>query len=96
MDNGSLGSHFMICGDLNCPEPVGSKGLIGKDLGELIDGYNLIQHAKVLTHKTGNILDHIISPNVVSMDQIMVRDVGFSDHHLITSKVVVDIKRQPF
>ena len=95
MDNGSLGSRFMICGDLNCPGSVGSKGLIMKALGELIGGYSLIQHVKVPTHKSGNILDHILSPDVVSIDQVTVRDVGFSDHHLITCKVVVDIKWQP-
>ena len=55
----------MICGCLNCSGPVGSKGLIEKDLGELIDGYNLIQHLKVPTHKSGNILNNILSPDVV-------------------------------
>ena len=63
IDNGSLGLCFIICGDLNCPGPVGSKGLVGKELSELIDGYNLTQHVKDPTHRSGNILDHILSPS---------------------------------
>ena len=96
IDNGLLGSRFIICGDLNCPGPVGSKGLVGKELDELINGYNLTQHVKIPTHRSGNILDHILSQDeVVSIHNIMVDDVGFSDHSLIKCKVVVDIKRQP-
>ena len=75
---------------------MGSKGLVGMELAELIDGYSLTQHVKSSTHKSGNILDHVLSPvGAVSIDCITIDEVGFSDHSLITCKVAVDIKRQP-
>ena len=96
IDNGAIGSRFIICGDLNCPGPSGSKGVIGKELGELIDGYSLKQHVKEPTHKSGNILDHILTPDgLPSIKDVIVEDVGLSDHSLISCKVAVDIKRQP-
>jgi queuine/archaeosine tRNA-ribosyltransferase len=70
--------------------------LIGKELVELIDGYSLTQHVKSPTHKSGNILDHILSPvGAVCVDSVTVDEVGFSDHSLVKCKVAVDIKRQP-
>ena len=51
---------------------------------------------KTPTHKSGNILDHILCPEgVVSIIDVSVEDVGVSDHSLIKCKVAVDIKRQP-
>ena len=80
---------------MNCPGSVGFKGLVGKELAELIDGYSLTQYVKSPTHKSGNILDHVLSPaGAVSIDCITVDEVGFSDHSLITCKVAVDIKWQ--
>jgi hypothetical protein len=96
IDNSLLGLNFMICGDLNCPGPVGSKGLVSKELGELIDGYNLSQHVKDPTHRSGNILDHILTTDgAMSVSDVTIDDVGFSDHNLIRCKVVVNVKRQP-
>ena len=96
LDNSLLGSRFIICGDLNCPGPVGTKGLVGKELEELIDGYSLTQHVKDPTHRSGNILDHILSLNeTVSISDVEIEDVGFSDHNLVKCKVITDIKRQP-
>src|SRR6476469_9155138 len=63
IDGGSLGESFIICGDLNCPGLVGTKGLVGKELSDLIDRYSLTQHAKDPTHRSENILDHILSPD---------------------------------
>ena len=96
IDSGSLGSCFIICGDLNCPGPVGSKRLVGKELSELIDGYNLTQHVKDPTHRSGYILHHILSSSAgVMIHDVTIDDVGFSDHSLIRCKVDMDIKRQP-
>ena len=95
IDSGNLGSRFIICGDLNCPGPTGSKGIIGKELGELIDGYSLTQHVEVPTHISGNILDHVLSSDgTVSIRDVIVEDVGLH-HSLIRCKVAVDIRRQP-
>ena len=32
IDSGSLGPRYIICGDLNCPGPSGTKGPVGKEL----------------------------------------------------------------
>ena len=96
IDSGVVGSRFIICGDLNCPGPAGTKGVIGKELNELIDGYSLTQHVKSPTHRSGNILDHVLSPDGMALiDDVTVEDVGLSDHSLIKCKVAVNIKRQP-
>jgi len=96
IDKGLLRSRFVICGDLNCPGPAGSKGQVGRELAELCDGYSLVQHIKDPTHQSGNILDHILSPGgLVSINDVTIRDVGLSDHSLITCKLVMNIKRQP-
>ena len=47
LDKGSLGSRFLICGDLNCPGPSKSRGLVGKELAELIDGYVILHISQV-------------------------------------------------
>lgn len=96
IDSGVLGLHYIICGDLNCPGSVGTKGLVGKELVELIDGYSLIQHVNCPTHQSGNILDHILSSDrTLSVKDVTVADVGLSDHYLIKCNVAVDITRQP-
>src|SRR6476469_1778064 len=96
IDGGSLGERFIICGDLNCLGPVGTKGLVGKELSDLIDGYSLTQHVKDPTHRSGNILDHILSPHgVVSVSGVAIVDASFSDHSLVNCKVTMDIKQQP-
>src|SRR6267154_1394597 len=93
---GSLGSRFIICGDLNCPGPSGSEGLVGKDLAELIDGYSLTQHVHGPTHNSGNILDHILTlKDGVVVNDVTIQNVGLSDHSFIKCNIAVDIKRQP-
>ena len=63
IDSGVLGSQYIICGDLNCPGPVGTRGLVGEELKELISCYNLTQHVHEATSRTENILDHILTPS---------------------------------
>ena len=65
IDSGTLGSHYILCGDLNCPGPSGSRGLVGKELLGLIDTYSLTQHVRCPTHDSGNILDHILSSKAI-------------------------------
>ena len=96
IDSGILGSRYIICGDMNCPGPSGSKGLIGIELGELIDAYSLKQHVKCPTHQSGNILDHILSSEGTDfIHDVIVSDVGLSDHYIVTCKVSVNVNRQP-
>ncbi len=96
LDSGSLGPRFIICGDLNCPGPTGSRCLVGKELMELIDVYSFAQHVKSPTHKSGNILDHVLSPEgSLVVGEVTVEDVTFSDHSLIKYKITADIKWQP-
>ena len=96
IDGGKLGSRYIICGDLNCPGPTGSKGLVGKELEELINGYSLKQHVRCPTHTSGNILDHILSPDgMVRIDDVIIEDKGLSDHYLVKCKVAININRQP-
>jgi hypothetical protein len=96
IDSGVLGPSYIICGDLNCPGPVGSRGQIGRELAEMIDGYCLTQHIKDPTHQSGNILDHILSSDeTLSIQNVSVDDVGISDHFLVKFKMTMDISRQP-
>jgi len=82
IDSGILGTRYIICGDLNCPGPTGSKGLIGKELEELIKSYSLTHHVKNPTHQSGNILDHILSSDeMLLIENVIVEDQGY----LITS-----------
>ena len=83
--SGVLGSRYVICGDLNCPGPSGTYGLVGEELRELIDEHNLTQHVNTATCRSGNLLDHILTPtNTVPVKNVNVRDVGISDHSLVT------------
>ena len=96
IDSGELGPRYIICGDLNCPGPAGTRGLVGKDLAELIESYSLTQHIDCPTHQSGNILDHILSSNeVTSLRDVVVNDVGISDHYLASCKIDVSNIRQP-
>ena len=86
----------IICGDLNCPGPNGTKGLVGKELLEVIDGYSLTQHVVRPTHQSDNLLDHILSPHGIEcVEDVIVCDVGLSDHYLVKCKVASTITRQP-
>ena len=83
-----LGDNFIICGDLNCPGPANTRGLINDDLRHMIDEQNLTQHVHEATCRTGNILDHILTPNDIRIVRdTAVHDVGLSDHSLVTCKI---------
>lgn len=86
--SGEMGNNFIICGDLNCPGPVNTKGLINDELKHMIEEQSLIQHVRVATCRTGNILDHILTPdNKKIVRDVNVHDIGLSDHSLITCKI---------
>src|SRR5271163_4291895 len=96
VDSGRLGLRYIICGDLNCPGPAGTKGLITVELAEVIDGHSLRQHVLEPTHRAGNILDHILTPaEKVTITDTVVTDVGLSDHFLVTCQVAASIDRPP-
>ena len=96
IDSGKLGLRYVICGDLNCPGPVGTKGLIGDELAEVIDGHSLRQHVLQPTHRAGNILDHILTPDEkATIGDVVVMDAGLSDHFLVKCKVAASIDRPP-
>jgi hypothetical protein len=96
IDSGKLGLRYVICGDLNCPGPVGTKGLIGDELAEVIDGHSLRQHVLQPTHRAGNILDHILTPDEkATIGDVVVTDAGLSDHFLVKCKVAASIDRPP-
>ena len=62
----------------------------------LIDEYSLSQHVREATCRTGNILDHILTPdNMTSVNDVKVIDIGLSDHSLVTCKIVEMIHRAP-
>jgi len=88
LSSGVLGKGFIICGDLNCPGPVNTKGLVNSELLQMIDEHNLRQHVLSETCRTGNILDHILTPDdTVLVKDVAVHDIGLSDHYLVTSKI---------
>ena len=65
-----------------------NKGLVKNDLMRMIEEYNLKQHVQGATCRTGNILDHILTPDdTVFVNDIHVKDVRLSDHYLVVCKV---------
>ena len=88
--------RYITCGDLNCPGPNRTKGLVGKELLEVIDGYSLTQHVVSPTRQSDNLLDHILSPHGTEcVKDVTVKNVGLSDHYLVKCKVTCPITRQP-
>jgi len=96
IDSGRLGSRYIICGDLNCPGPTGTKGLVAVELAEVIDEHSLRQHVCEPTHRAGNILDHFLTPeDKLAIEDVVISDVGLSDHFLVTCRVASSIDRPP-
>ena len=60
ISGGILGKRFIICGDLNCPGPAKTKGLVNIELQHLIEEHSLHQHVHVPTCRTENILDALL------------------------------------
>jgi hypothetical protein len=87
--SGILGPKYIVCGDLNCPGPPGTRGLVHDELLELINSQSLCQHVITATHQTGNILDHILTPDTIDIVRtVEIEDVGISDHSLIKCTVL--------
>ena len=94
--SGVLLDKYIICGDLNCPGAANSRGLIHDELRRMIDEQNLTQHVDQPTCRSGNILDHILTPDDMNLVRdTTVTDVGLSDHSLITCKIVEPVHRAP-
>ena len=96
LDSGELGNRYIICGDLNCPGPANTRGLINGELETVIDEYNLSQHVHSPTCRTGNILDHILTPvDMTTVSAVLVNDIGLSDHSLVTCKIAETFHKTP-
>lgn len=89
INGGTLGSGYIICGDLNCPGPTGTRGLVDEELLELIDSHSLKQHVHRATYHSGNLLDHILtSQDADVVKDVTVEDVGISDHCLVKCSLI--------
>jgi len=77
----------IICGDFNCPGQ--STLTIDPRLSQQLSDHNLVQYVNCSTRKqNGNILDLIIARNgLIKSENIMVNEVGFSDHNLLSFDV---------
>jgi hypothetical protein len=96
LSGGTLGDRFIICGDLNCPGPVNTKGLVNRELLQMIEEHNLHQHVHDATCRTGNILDHILTPDDAQfVKDVAVHDIGLSDHYLVTTKSMNQLLELP-
>jgi hypothetical protein len=94
INSGDLGDRFIICGDLNCPGPVNTKGLVNVNLSRMIEEQNLKQHVRSATCRTGNILDHVLTPDDDQLvSDISVHDIGLSDHYLVICKITEQLHR---
>lgn len=73
---------------------MGTRGSVGAELGELINAYNLTQHVHEATCRTGNLLDHILTPcDSVTIKDVEVIDEGLSDHSLVKCRVTGEVRR---
>jgi len=61
------------------------------ELTELLESFDMSQHVKQTTHKSGGLLDVIIGRNNDIISDVEIHEVGISDHHLLTLKVDVQI-----
>ena len=76
----SLPSDPVIFGDLNL-DPIKHNSPHTKYI-DLLSGFNLVQHVKVLTHIHGGILDHFITPDSMPIHKVVINDC-LSDHMVI-------------
>jgi len=83
----TLPGRLLLCGDFNCPS-TSAPGSIDKSLTNLLVSYNLHQHVTSITRSTG-LLDLLITSATDSslMENVTVRDLGISDHYVITATV---------
>ena len=96
INSGELGERFIICGDLNCPGPANTRELVNVNLLEMIEEHNLMQHVRSATCRTGNILDHILTPDDLGVVRdVTIHDIGLSDHYLVACKIVEPLHRAP-
>src|SRR6218665_2216484 len=74
---------FTITGDMNVnleqaldPEAV--------KYSTILSTYNFRQHVKTSTHRSGSLLDHVITPESAFPPDVLITDVGLSDHMLLS------------
>src|SRR6218665_762860 len=81
----SMSVPITITGDMNIhleraldPEAV--------KYSTILSTYNFRQHVKtyMYTHRIGSLLDHVITPESASPPDVLVTDVGLSDHMLLS------------
>ena len=50
----------------------------------ILSTYNIRQHVKTSTHRSGSLLDHVITPESAFPPDVLITDVGLSDHMLLS------------
>jgi len=80
--------NVFVCRDFNCP---GLDNLsIDESLRFVHDDYNITQQVSRSSHNIGNILDLIAtSDGVHVINDLYIRDVGLTDHYLITCRLSI-------
>src|SRR6218665_375797 len=79
----SMSVPITITGDMNVnleqaldPEAV--------KYSTILSTYNFRQHVKTSTHQSGSLLDHVITPESAFPPDVLITDVGLSDHTLLS------------
>jgi len=79
----SMSVPITITGDMNVnleqaldPEAV--------KYSTILSTYNFRQHVKTSTHRSGSLLDHVITPESAFPPDVLITDVGLSDHMLLS------------
>ena len=77
-----ISSHNIIWGNFNAP---GAGIRIHHFLEETIEFHGLVQVVTSPTHSHGHMLDLITSLSHILLSSIIIKEVTYSDHHLISS-----------
>ena len=88
IDRNDNSKKVLICGDLNIQY---TEGTSNRFVRKIVDEYKFTQLVKDPTHDKGNTIDHVyVSPALLGRVIIEKTSIYYSDHDLLTIKIIED------